>query len=208
MPTSQTVSRSLVELKTLDGRMKKLLDCGKFIEYKTMSHCPSLDEETFRRSSTAAYQSYYGLAARRDLINYLVNESNNRTMVTIGEKEMTISSAISLKKTNEAKIKLLDVLKKQRQTVIIEKAAHEERLKANVDLNVRAIYGKGKPDVGIVATISDGLAANDPFEVLDPLNIDEIIKHMEEDVLVFEKDVDKVLSESNARTTITIPDKW
>ena len=218
MPTTQTISRSLVELKTLDGRVKKLLEAGSFTEFKTNSHNAGLEKTVFERSAQSQYDSFIGLLARRDLVNYLVIESNNSTRVEIGGREMTVAMAVDLKKCIEAKVRLLEVLKKQRQVVTIEKAAHEEHLKAKIDANVRAICGtKGKGEVAgvrtsenkaVVDTVTDGLTALDPFEVLDPLNLGDIIKSLEGEIDAFKRDVDQILAESNAKTVITIPDKW
>lgn len=216
MPTTQTIARSLVELKTLDRRIMRLIDAGTFTEFKTKSHNAGLDETVFGRSAQSEYESFKGLLARRDLVNYLVIESNNITRVVIDGREMTVSMAVDHKKAYiEAKDRLLGVLKKQRQIVTIEKAAHEEHLKAKIDANIRAICGtKGvavdvrTPDKAVVDTVTEGLTALDPFEVLDPLNLGDIIKSLEGEIETFKKSVDQILADSNAKTMITIPDKW
>ena len=216
MPTTQTITRSLVELKTLDKRIKRLIDAGTFTEFKTKSHNAGLDETVFGRSAQSEYDSFMGLLARRDLVNYLVIESNNITRVVIDGREMAVSMAVDHKTAYiEAKERLLGVLKKQRQVVTIEKAAHEEHLKAKIDANIRAICGtKGvavdvrTPDKAVVDTVTEGLTALDPFEVLDPLNLGDIIKSLEGEIETFKKNVDQILADSNAKTMITIPDKW
>jgi len=212
MPTTQTIARSLVELKTLDRRIKRLIDAGTFTEFKTKSHNAGLDETVFGRSAQSEYESFKGLLARRDLVNYLVIESNNITRVVIDGREMTVSMAVDHKKAYiEAKDRLLGVLKKQRQVVTIEKAAHEEHLKAKIDANIRAICGTKDvrtPDKAVVDTVTEGLTTLDPFEVLDPLNLSDIIKSLEGEIETFKKNVDQILADSNAKTMITIPDKW
>jgi hypothetical protein len=203
--STQSITRSLVELKTIDSRINKVIANGVFTACKTKAKNSGISEEDFRRNAEADFQSVNALISRRDSIKNLIQESNMRTMVTIDKRAMTVAAAIEFKNTIEYKSRLLDVLKRQRQAVVIEQEAHKVRLQTKIDDNVKVICGKEKPDASVIATVTDGISKSDPIEVFDPLRLEQLIKVLEEDVENFRDNVDFALSESNAVTTITIP---
>ncbi len=204
--STQTITRSLVELKTIDARIGRVIAGGVFTACKTKSKNSGISEEDFRRNAEADFQSANALIKRRDLIKNLIQESNLRTMVTIAGRAMSVAAAIEFKNTIDYKDRLLDVLKRQRQAVVIEQEAHKIRLQAKIDDNVKIICGKEKPDASVIATVTEGITKSDPIEVFDPLHLEQMIKALEEEVENFRDNVDFALSESNAITTITVPE--
>lgn len=205
MSKKQSITRSLVELKTIDGRISKIIDGGLFMTYKTKSKNTRHTEEDFRKSATADFQSVTDLIKRRDQIKNAVVLSNATTMVEIAGTKMTVSQAIEFKNTINYKSALLSTLKQQRQLVIVEVDAHRQKVQHKVDENVRIICGKdAKPDAATLKTVTDGIAANDPVDVYDPLNLDKVIDSMEQEIEDFRANVDFVLSESNAITLIDV----
>jgi hypothetical protein len=200
-----TITRALVELKTLDSRINKLILNNYFIIYKTKNKNYSINEEEFKKNVLSEYQSLNDLIIRREKIKNAITLSNSKTLVTIGDKSMTVSNAIEFKATIEYKKYLLETMKKQRQMVIIESENHKQRVQQKVDDNVKIICGKdSKPDANVIQTISDGITKGDPIEIFDPLNIDNVIKELETTIEDFSANVDYVLSESNALTTIEV----
>jgi hypothetical protein len=200
-----TITRALVELKTLDSRINKLILNNYFIIYKTKNKNYSINEEEFKKNALSEYQSLNDLISRREKIKNAITLSNSKTLVTIGDKSMTVSNAIEFKATIEYKKSLLEIMKKQRQMVTIESENHKQRVQQKVDDNVKIICGKdSKPDANVIQTISDGITKGDPIEIFDPLNIDNIIKELETTIEDFSANVDYVLSESNALTSIEV----
>ena len=200
-----TITRALVELKTLDSRINKLILNNYFIIYKTKNKNYSINEEEFKKNTLSEYQSLNDLISRREKIKNAITLSNSKTLVTIGDKSMTVSNAIEFKATIEYKKSLLETMKKQRQMVTIESENHKQRVQQKVDDNVKIICGKdSKPDANVIQTISDGITKGDPIEIFDPLNIDNIIKELETTIEDFSANVDYVLSESNALTSIEV----
>lgn len=200
-----TITRALVELKTLDSRINKLILNNYFIIYKTKNKNYSINEEEFKKNALSEYQSLNDLISRREKIKNAITLSNSKTLVTIGDKSMTVSNAIEFKTTIEYKKYLLETMKKQRQMVTIESENHKQRVQQKVDDNVKIICGKdSKPDANVIQTISDGITKGDPIEIFDPLNIDNIIKELETTIEDFSANVDYVLSESNALTSIEV----
>lgn len=205
MTTKQSITRSLVELKTLDGRIRRILENGIFMTYKTKYKNTRYTEEDFKQTATSDFQSANDLMARRDKIKNAIVLSNATTLVEIAGTKMTVSQAIEFKNTIAYKTEMLALLKKQRQMVIVEVDAHKQRVQTKVDDNVKIICGKdGKPDAGIIKTVTDGIMAGDPIDVYDPLNLDKVIKQMETEIEDFRANVDFVLSESNATTLIEV----
>jgi hypothetical protein len=204
--TTQSITRSLVELKTLDERINRLTSEGLFMSFKTKSRNSGITEVDFRRAAEESFEMLNSLIRRRDLIKNLILESNLTARVTIDGREMTVAAAIEFKNTIEYKARLLDVLKRQRRAVIAEEEAHKVRLQAKIDDNIKIICGKEKPDATVIATVTEGITKSDPIEVFDPLNLEQTIKALEDEVQNFRANVDFALSESNAITKITIPE--
>ena len=200
---SLTITRALVELKTLNSRINKIVDYTTFIAYKTKSKNYHYMEDDFKQTAISEFQSFNDLVARRDRIKNAIMMSNMTTMVEIAGKKMTVAQAIEFKTTIGYKTVLLETFIKQRQQVTIETEAHKQKVQAKIDENVRIICGKdSKPDANVIQTVSDGIAKGDPIEVFDPLNLDAVIKTMEKEIEDFSANVDYVLSESNALTKI------
>jgi hypothetical protein len=205
MSTKQSITRSLVELKTIDGRISKIIDGGLFMTFKTKSKNTRYNEEDFKKSATADFQSVTDLIKRRDQIKNAIVLSNATTMVEIAGAKMTVSQAIEFKNTIAYKVALLTALKQQRQIVIVDVDAHRQKVQNKVDENIRIICGKdAKPDAATLKMVSDGITAGDPVDVYDPLNLDKVIEGMEREIEDFRANVDFVLSESNAITLINV----
>jgi len=203
--SSLTITRALVELKTLNSRINKIADYTTFIMYKTKSKNSHYAEDDFKQTAISEFQSFNDLVARRDKIKNAIMMSNMTTMVEIAGKKMTVAQAIEFKTTIGYKTILLETMIKQRQQVTIETEAHKQRVQAKIDDNVRIICGKdSKPDANVIQTVSDGIAKGDPIEVFDPLNLDAVIKTMEKEIEDFSANVDYVLSEANALTKIEV----
>ena len=201
----QSITRCLVELKTLDNRINKLISSTTFITYKTKNKNYNYSEDDFKKGVLSDYQSLTDLIERRQKIKNAIVLSNATTEVEIAGKKMTVSQAIEFKNTIAYKINLLESLKRQRQHVTIETETHKIRVQQKIDENVRIICGKdSKPDAQVIQTVSEGIAKGDPIEVFDPLSIDKVIKDMEETIEDFNANVDFVLSESNALTTVSL----
>ena len=205
MKTQQSITRSLVEIKTLDSRIGKIIDASAFTSYKTKSRNFGLNAEEFRKSALADFQSINDLITRRDSIKNAIVLSNSTTIVSIAEKHMTVSQAIEFKNTIGYKELLLQKLKTQRQMVTVESELHRNRVQTKVDDNIRIICGKDvKADASSIQTITDGITKGDPIEIFDPLGIDKVIDTLETEIEDFRANVDFVLSESNALTKISV----
>lgn len=203
--SSISIARALVELKTLDSRINKITSYTQWIITKTKNKNSNCTEEDFRKTTLSEFQSLNDLITRRDKLKNAIMKSNSVTEVELGGNKMTVSQAIEYKKTIEYKKKLLEFLKKQRQTVTIEYESHKQRVQNKIDENVKVICGKdSKPDEAVIKSVSEGISKGDPIEIYDPLGIDKVIKELETSIEDFTANVDYVLSESNALTSIVV----
>lgn len=202
---SISITRALVELKTIDSRINKIIDNGRWIIYKTKNKNSYENEEEFKKNTLSEYQSFNDLINIRDKIKNEILLSNTKTIVKINDKEMTVAQAIEYKKTVQYKLSLLESLRSQRQIVTIETEAHKNRLQNKIDENIRIICGKdAKADVNAIQSITDGLTKGDPIEIYDPLNANNLIKELEKECENFLANIDFALSESNAITQIKL----
>ena len=203
--TTLSITRALVELKTLDSRITKAITTNTFILCKTKNRNYQVLEDEFKKNTLAEYQSINDLVLRRAQIKNGIIKSNAKTEVEVAGLKMTVSEAIEYKQVIRYKQELLEILKRQRQMVTIDSEAHRQRVQAKIDDNIKIICGKDtKADVQTIQSVTDGIMKGDPVEVYDPLNLDKVIKELEVSVENFSANVDYVLSESNALTTITV----
>jgi hypothetical protein len=200
-----SITRALVELKTLDSRIYKITNETEWIIYKTKNKNYYHTEEEFKKKTTSDFQSLNDLIKRRNQVKNAIVSSNAVTKVTVGGQTMTVAEAIEYKTINLYKRNLLEVLKKQRQMVTIESENHKHRVQLKIDDNVKIICGKDtKPDATLIQSITDGITKGDPVDIYDPLSLDNVIKNMETEIEDFTANIDYILSESNALTTITV----
>ena len=201
----QSITRSLVEIKTLDARINKIIENATFISYKTKTRNNNLNADEFRKNTNADYQSLNDLVCRRDKIKNAIMLSNSVTIVEIAGNKMTVSQAIEFKNTIEYKRSIVSKMRQQRQNVTIESENHRNRVQNKIDENIKIICGKDtKADATTIQTITDGITKGDPIEIFDPLGIDNIISCLETEIEDFSANVDFVLSESNALTQINV----
>jgi hypothetical protein len=203
--TTLSITRALVELKTLDSRITKAITSSTFILCKTKNRNYQVLEDEFKKNTLGEFQSINDLVLRRAQIKNAIVKSNAKTEVEVAGLKMTVSEAIEYKQVIRYKQELLEILKKQRQMVTIDSEAHRQKVQSKIDENIKIICGKDtKADVQTIQSVTDGIMKGDPVEVYDPLNLDKVIKELEVSVDEYSANVDYVLSESNALTTITV----
>lgn len=200
-----SIARALVELKTLDSRINKLITNTNFIIYKTKNKNYQLTEDEFKKQVESEYQSLNDLINRRDSVKNAIVISNSKTEVEVAGRKMTVSRVIEFKNTIQYKRSILESMKRQRQYATVESELHRQKVQQKIDDNIRIVCGKDtKPDAITIQTITESISKSDPIEVFDPINLDKVIKDLETEIEDFSANVDYVLSESNALTQITV----
>ncbi len=199
-----TITRALVELKTLDSRINKSIQ-SEWTIMKTKHKNAHVQEDHFKKEALSSYQSLMALIERRNAIKTAIAVSNANTKVTIGNQEMSVVRAIDYKNVIEYKKKLLEELRQQRNDVVCEHENYKERISRRIEENVKIICGRdAKPDANVITSVTETLTKSDPVEIFDPLSLDKLIKELDEEITEFTSNIDFVLSESNALTHIIV----
>ncbi len=202
---SISIARALVELKTLDARINKLITNSNFIICKTKNKNYQYTEEDFKKQVESEYQSLNDLITRRDKVKNAIVVSNSKTEVEVAGRKMTVAQAIEFKNTIQYKRSILETMKRQRQYATVESESHRQKVQQKIDDNIRIVCGKDvKPDPTTIQTITESISKSDPIDVFDPINLDKVIKELETEIEDFSANVDYVLSESNALTVIIV----
>lgn len=212
MTTTQSITRSLVELKRINDRIQSAISGGKFVARtvgknsfrKVGGTTESVEKMTTKIQSS--FDSVDALIDRRQKLKSAIVLSNANTKVTIGGNQMTVAEAIELKGTIDFQTQYLLTLRKQLawETAEIEKA--NGTLDANIDALLTTIYGadKAKVDDTTHKSVSGPQREQKEAALLDPSGIEKKIEALSEKISILATEVDFTLSESNAMTQITI----
>lgn len=203
MSTEATVTRALVELKTIEKRITKTINECDLL--KVRSRGDKWDVEKFARDAQSSFQSASDLISRRDLIKSKVMESNAITKVRIGDQEYTVAEVIDRKRNLTWRKCLLDRMRHQRQEQQAVFERKQQEIKGRLDRLIEIEFGKDvKSNADQVSNITRQYFDSNKIELVDPVGIQAKIKTLEDEIMEFEKEADLVLSESNAVTKIMI----
>lgn len=207
-----SVHAGLGELKKIKQKLNSNISYGTYIGIKKLSADKILNTgytvNDFNAIVKAEMQSIEAELKNYINIKNAIVISNATTKVTIGSVKMTVAEAIEMKKIIEYKEELLNVLKSKRRTAFSTVAEKNEKVESNLDNQLASLGVKDKN-----SKVSEDLAPfmnqyreQNAYTVIDPLKIDDLIAKLEMEILEFKTNVDVALSESNALTTIEIPD--
>lgn len=208
-----SITRALTEIKTLKARINKqvleidyfAVQRGKKLTYPSVSVKP----EDFEKEAREDVQSLETLINRVQVIKFAIDHSNNVTKIVLGGKEMTISEALAMKSLLDLKKVYCNRLKTCYKTAqrYVEEAEFENQKKIEEMTNLLLSKdSKEKEKESILQIKTEEVEKTYPITLLDPAKCQEKIKVLEEEIELFSKEIDYLLSESNAKTEIEIPD--
>lgn len=207
--TKQTMSihRALTELKLLDSKINKkimsLNPVGSKQEGKLVNG--SFREEDFNKDAESTYQAITDLIDRKTNLKRAVMASNAKTEVKIGEKTMTVVDAINYKDTIGYKRSLATTAMSKVARVKSTIDSSNMKIEAKADKNVETMLGTDtKHSDEEVKALTEPYLKRNQFQLVDPLDIINKLEGLQTEVDSFEAEVDAILSESNAITTIEI----
>lgn len=207
-----SVTRALSEIKHIGDRINRAITNGRFIAVsigegnskKVMGSGQTVtDIDGFIKSS---FDSVKDLIERRKRLKSAIILSNSTTKVTIGGKEMSVAEAIELKSSIAFEKAFLHVLKSQYSEAnsLHENARRELEKKIEAQLSNLTSGDKNKLNEDSTKAVTDSIKNQFQPGLIDPISLREKIEKIEEQISTFEQEVDFALSESNAKTTISV----
>lgn len=207
-----SITRALAELKTLKGRYnKEVANLSPIAVKRGMKIRPpytSFKEEDFIKTAEAQYQSIIALRRRMDEIKLAIDKSNFETVIKIGDKEMTVLEALVKKGNIESDTYFLNCMKNQLQTARreFEKSLSENNAKVESIVHDQLTNKDVAKKADVEKEACETVEKLYEVKMIDPLALEDKIKELENELEEFQKNVDFVLSESNSKTCIEIPD--
>lgn len=209
---SMTVHRALAELKTIDARIEKAINSATYIAAVKHSaeKINGISVSDFKNNMKSDYQKITDLIARRDAMKRAVVLSNATTKLTIAGKEYTVAEAIEIKNHGiEFKRSLLNSIAFANDFAQKELNRHSgDAIEKAAEQYVLAVIA-AQPKDAKMAIDSDAMNAlradyikNNSYDLIDPMDVNKIIKRLSDEIDEFEVDVDSALSVSNSVTVI------
>lgn len=208
MNETLSITKALVELKTLNKRIEKKTLQLDPIAVSTGDKLPERikSRKDFEEKAKADFQSIRDLIARRAQIKSAVVQSNALTKVTIAGETLTVAEAIERKSSIESEKALQRQLASRFAEGIDQVEDYNQSLKGQLLKLLEATYSKSEAQIS--KDDHDKVAIpffkNNEAKIIDPLDAKKLQEDLDEKISAFEDEVDVVLSESNARTDISI----
>lgn len=212
MTQAISITRALTEVKHLADRITRAAS-EPFIgiakgkdTHKTCVNSPSTSVVAVDALLKSNLQSVMGLIARREALKRAIITSNANTVVMISGVEMTVAEAIEKK----ANIGLITQVVQNLRTQFLNSRnkvdTENNKLYAEINTAVTTAYGndKGNVDASQYEQVANPRLARSEFSLIDPNKVEETIKKLDSEVADFLSEVDFILSESNAKTTIVV----
>lgn len=207
-----SITRALAELKLLDKRIAKEVSALAAVDVECLAKGKNLlgtqlSKEDFITKAKANYKSVTALIERRNQMKAAIVKSNATTTVTIGDKTFTVADAIERKTSIVYDEDLLANLRKQFEIIKRKVEENKVALDQKAQAIIEATYGKAtRPTDDQYTTVTKQIYENGNFTIIDPLKIETLIETLDKDIDSFKSEVDLVLSESNSKTLIDVPD--
>jgi len=213
--------RLLSELKMLDKRISNYLPAnGRGVRGESIELIGAAREidrkigtrtrEEYVSALTGNWQMIQALIRNKKSLEAAKVKSNAETKVRIADKEYTVADAIRRKEDIKYEKALLEAFESQHRYVVTLVADKNEAAEQQADKHIEALFngkadGKNERIVGKEAEEQrENYMKNHRWGVIDPNGSDEAIKTLRTEIESFEAEVDAVLSESNAVTTVTV----
>jgi hypothetical protein len=205
-----SISQALAELTLLQKRIIK--ETNNFLAVDIVkgkgknvvkSNLPITD---FEKNVTSAYQKINDLINRRKKIQSAIMKSNAQTIVKINNEEMTVVDALALKENIKFSQNLLEQITRTNTARINDMEIGNRNVEANLQRLLESQFGKDNTNDNAdeMKKIESFYQESNSYKLIDPLNVSELIKKLDENIDNFENTIDYILSTSNATTTIII----
>lgn len=203
----KSITRALVELKTINDRIYKKMTESLFIGVSygkyPVSGFTSNDEA--KKEFEKNFKSLRDLIDRRRRIKSAITKSNAITELKINNEKMTVSEAIERKRSIEIERDFIKTLSGQYSELVELVEEHTSKVDEMVKSISDAMAGRNAKlndaDLNNLKKIAE---TAQEATLIDPNKLREQIDTKRDDVDSFLSEVDIALSESNTKTEIEI----
>ena len=211
--TKMSITRALTTLKNEKAEIEGFFKTDRVFSGVAMgasgknTNVVNMDRTQLAAHIQSEHDRIQGLMRRQVAIKNAINVSNQNTMVTINNKLITVAEAILLKGTIEHKAKLLTKYRTSATTTAKEMSAVQAAIDKRVDSIVAASINESTSPEDKVSISTQLRASQDDAlapTMVDPLDINDLIKKAEEEILFLHNELDYTLSESNTSTVIDV----
>ena len=207
-----TVTDALAELTLLQKRIESAraaLEKGNLITVVEVGKVPTgfKSREEYEVNAKALVQRVQALLDRRRAIKRAIVLSNASTRVTVAGEEMTVAEAIEMKNFIDYYEAILDTMQSAYTQTRSQYEKAQAKIKERLDKLALEVLGKNEAvNSEQYQSLVDSFMARESVELLDPTNICKEIETRMIFIEEFKSTCDRVLSISNATTTVEIPD--
>ena len=209
-----TITRALSEKKMVEKRLNDKILNGTFVGIvkgnaeKPISSAFKTKEE-LAETIQSSYDSVSALIDRYKELASAIIRSNSSTLIKIDGVEMTVSEALERKKSIAHETGMLKRLREDYARVTRDVNDSNANMQYSIDQQVKAMMSGDrsiKSEEESINLVTQAFSATTEQHIFDPAGI---VKRIEEYVNIvegFNNEIDYALSESNAKTLITIKD--
>lgn len=207
-----TVTEALAELTLLQKRIESAraaLENGTLITVVEVGKVPTgfKSREEYEVNAKALVQRVQALLDRRRAIKRAIVVSNASTSVSVAGEEMTVAEAIEMKNFIDYYEAILDTMQSAYTQTRNQYEKAQAKIKERLDKLALEVLGKNEAvNSDQYQSLVDSFMAREGVELLDPTNISKEIERRTIFIEEFKSTCDRVLSISNATTTVEIPD--
>lgn len=207
-----TVQRALNELKTIDDRLEKRLDEFVIIGTKKVSETKVIETREnisdFTNRAKGNLDSVDGLLKRQQVLKHAIMNSNATTMIEVAGKMYSVMTAIDRKRTIENEKLVVRKMRKVLENAEYKVNRENDKMEDFIKQQANAMAGGdlANKKVDHVVAFEKSYRECNSWELVDPLKVRDLIEKREQEILMFELEIDTALTVSNATTIIKIED--
>lgn len=205
-----TVSRALIELKTLDKRINDKVRSTTFCMTNKHSNAQikGKDISVVQQDIKSQYQSIMALIRRRAAIKAAVVLSNATTKVKINGQSYTVAEAIEMKNHGVSyQEELVKAMLSQYSDALDRLNMNNgDRLQRAAESYITSLYGskdKMNNSKEVQADL-DKYLENNKLDIINPLDIETLADKHRDEIDAFMDEVDSAITISNATQTIEV----
>lgn len=204
---AMTIHEALSRLKVMESKLDKAANATFVVANRhnnsKIDGKPIADKVV---ELTAAKQKFDALTKNYRALKSAVAMSNAKTTITIGEKTFTIVEAIEEKHFAEKRAAYLRYMRRNYEMAQNLANANNAKLPEAAErfvasLNMSEKNGNSKEDI---KKTMDQYIVDNTWELVDPNDMADYLKKMEDELTEFTSNIDFKLSESNATTVIEV----